>query len=62
MQNDHRGVEAMTEDAEEAVRGQTSISTDANANPTVEFPPTFALVDMKLDLTRGQGCVFTYGG
>ena len=40
MQNDHLGAEAMTEDAEEAVRVQTGSGTDANANPTVEFPPT----------------------
>ena len=32
------GVEAMTEDTEEAVRSGSG--TDANANSTVEFPPT----------------------
>ena len=30
----------MTEDTEEAMRVQTGSDTDANANPTVEFPPT----------------------
>ena len=30
----------MTEDAEEAMRVYTGSSTDANANPTVEFLPT----------------------
>ena len=44
MQNNHLEVEAMTEDAEEAVRVQTSSGTDANANPTMEFPPTLPAV------------------
>ena len=40
LRGNYLGVKAMTEDTEEAVRVQTGSGTDANANPTVEFPPT----------------------